>query len=118
VSPRKSSTSSGRPATLRPRYLGVEVAGEHLPSLPPRWWEATLRACLERATVPGRFRVIRAEGRRAVVEVDQLRSRSVRTAWTTVVAEPGGEVRIVTRRTWGTLRGAKAWLRNGARAVD
>jgi len=115
VSPRKSSTSSGRPASLRPRYLGIEVAGEHLPSPPPRWWEATLRGCLDRSAVPGRFRLVRAEGRRAVVEVDQLRSRAVRAAWTTSVPEQGAEVRIATRRTWGTLRGAKVWLRRGAR---
>ena len=113
MSPRKSSTSSGRPPVLRARYLGVEVDGEPFPPPSPRWWEATLRGCLDRSAVPGRFRVVRVEGRRAVVEVDQLRSRAARAAWTTSVPDRSGEVRIATRRTWGTLRGAKAWLRRG-----
>jgi hypothetical protein len=111
ASPRKSSTSSGRPSSVRPRYLGIEVAGEHLPSLSPRWWEGVLRTALDRAGVAGRFRLIRADGARAVAEVDQHRARSVRDAWTTTVDDASGAVRIATRRTWGTLRGAKAWVR-------
>jgi hypothetical protein len=73
-----------------------------------------LRGALDRAGVPGRFRLIRADGPRAVAEVDQHRARSVRDAWTTVIDGPG-EVRIAARRTWGTLRGAKAWVRGAAR---
>jgi len=113
VSPRKSSTSSGRPTTLRPRYLGIEVAGEHLPPPSPHWWEATLRRGFDRARVAGRFRLVRAERYRAIAEVDQLRAVAARGAWTGPADEPG--VRLTTRRTWGTLRGAKAWLRAGAR---
>ena len=112
ASPRKSSTSSGRAPTLRPRYLGIEVAGEHVPVPTPHWWEATLRACLDRSGVPGRFRVIRSEGYRAIAEVDQRRAGPARAAWTTAVEGRGP--RLITRRTWGTLRGAKAWIRSGA----
>jgi hypothetical protein len=114
VSPRKSSTSSGRPATVRARYLGIEVAGEPFPPPPPRWWEASLRRAFDRAHVPGRFRLIRVDGYRAVAEVDHERSSAARTAWNGP-ADERGEVRLVTRRTWGTLRPAKAWLRSGGR---
>jgi len=111
VSPRKSSTSSGRPAPLRPRYLGVEVAGEHFPPPSPRWWEAALRRGFDRAAVAGRFRLVRAEGYRAIAEVDQFRALAARAAWTGPASEPG--VRLAVHRTWGTLRGAKAWVRAG-----
>jgi hypothetical protein len=114
VSPRKSSTSSGRPPTLRPRYLGLEAAGEQLPPLPPRWWEATLRRCLDRAGVAEKFRVVRVDGRRAIAEVEHRASAAARAAWTTSVTESGTAIELATRRTWGTLRGAKAWLRERA----
>ncbi|MGB6442432.1 MAG: hypothetical protein WBF81_03955 [Thermoplasmata archaeon] len=115
MSPRKSSTSSARPATLRPRYLGIEAAGEHFPAPPPRWWEATLRRCLDGSPAAGRFRLVRADGYRAIVEVDQFRAPGARVAWTTVLDGPTPSVRLTTRRTWGTLRGAKVWIRNGSR---
>jgi hypothetical protein len=113
VSPRKSSTSSGRPHPLRPRYLGIEVAGEHFPALSPRSWESLLADRLAAAGVPvRRFRLIRSEGRRAVAEVDHLSAPGARAAWG--AAAPGaGAVPLIPRRTWGTLRGAKAWLREG-----
>ncbi|MGA8304021.1 MAG: hypothetical protein WA691_09185 [Thermoplasmata archaeon] len=111
MSPRKSSTSSARPATLRPRYLGLEVAGELFPPPSARWWETTLRRGLDRAAVPGRFRVIRSDGYRAIVEVDQFHAIAARGAWTLSVDDGG---RLVARRTWGTLRGAKQWLRAAA----
>jgi hypothetical protein len=111
VSPRKSSTSSGRAAPLRPRYLGIEVAGEHFPPPSPRWWEATLRRGFDRAAIGGRFRLVRAEGYRAIAEVDQFRAVAARGAWTGPADERG--VRLAARRTWGTLRGAKAWVRAG-----
>jgi hypothetical protein len=115
VSPRKSSTSSGkRPPRLRPRYLGLEVAGEPFPPPPPRWWEATLRRLLERSAAAGRFRIIRTDGYRAIVEVDQLRSVAARRAWTTEIEASGAPLRLAAQRTWGTLRGAKAWLRRAA----
>jgi hypothetical protein len=111
VSPRKSSTSSGKPPGLRPRYLGIEVAGEHFPSLSPRAWEGLLAERLASAGVPvRRFRVIRSEGRRAVVEVDHLAAPRARAAWTATPAGPS-EIGFIPRRTWGTLVGAKAWLR-------
>ncbi|MCI4339503.1 MAG: hypothetical protein L3J68_04135 [Thermoplasmata archaeon] len=113
MSPRKSSTSSGRAPTLRPRYLGLEVAGEHFPPPSPRWWETTLRRCLDRSAVPGRFRLIRSEGYRAIAEVDQFQAPAARRAWTTSVDDPA--VRLFPRRTWGTLRGAKAWMRGRPR---
>jgi hypothetical protein len=115
VSPRKSSTSSGRAPTLRPRYLGIEVAGALLAPPSPRWWEATLRRCLDRSATPGRFRVVRSEGYRAIVQVDQFHAVASRAAWTTAVDEPGA--RLISRRTWGTLVGAKRWLRSGGLAT-
>jgi RNase P/RNase MRP subunit POP5 len=111
VSPRKSSTSSGkRPPRARPRYLGLEVAGEPFPPA-TRWWETTLRDLLDRSAVTGRFRLVRTDGYRAIVEVDHRLSATLRVAWTTELEERGHRLRLGTRRTWGTLRGAKAWLR-------
>jgi hypothetical protein len=115
VSPRKSSTSSGRPPTRRPRYLGIEAAGEHLPPLPPAWWERSLRSCLDRAGLGVGFRLVRADARRALVEVEHLVVPPVRTAWTTSWNTPEGTIEIETRRTWGTVRGGKAWLREARR---
>ncbi len=113
MSPRKSSTSSGKRPPSRPRYLGIEVAGEHLPAfLSPRWWESTLRAALppdERGTAEA-LRVIRSEGTRAVVEVDQFSAPRFRSAWNHALGDVHAP-RFATRRTWGTLVGAKRWLR-------
>jgi hypothetical protein len=115
VSPRKSSTSSGRPKH-RPRYLGIEVAGEPFPVLSPRWWDAALRAGLARG--PGgstdRFRLVRSEGARAIAEVDHSDAAAARTAWNAKVDGAPG-LTLVTRRTWGTLVGAKRWLRGPSR---
>ncbi len=110
MSPRKSSTSSGRPPRVRARYLGVEVVGEPLPPLSPRWWEATLRRAFDRTGVPGRFRLVRSEGARAILEVDQWRSSRARAA-ATGGTDGNGALALRTHRTWGTLRPAKAWLR-------
>ncbi len=114
MSPRKSSTSSGsRPRTLRPRYLGVEVAGEPLPArLSPRDWEILLRKALGTRGAPDGpgLHVVRSEGRKAIVVVDQIRAPAVRARWNGPVSEVPG-VRLVTRRTWGTLVKAKPWLR-------
>ena len=68
-----------------------------------------MRAAFDRAQVPGRFRLIRVEGARAIAEVDQRRAAAARAAWNGPA--PEGGLRIATRRTWGTLRPAKAWLR-------
>jgi len=85
------------------------VAGELLPDLSPTGWERTLARLLdEHAPTPVRFRVIRADGRRAVVEVEHLDAATARAAWTSVARDGPS---LVTRRTWGTLLGAKAWLR-------
>ena len=89
------------------------MAGEHLPAfLSPRWWESTLRAALppdERGTAEA-LRVIRSEGTRAVVQVDQFHAVPFRSVWNhPMLGGPG--LRFTTRRTWGTLVGAKQWLR-------
>jgi len=72
-----------------------------------------LRAAFDRAQVPGPFRLIRSDGYRAIAEIDQHRLAATRAAWNAPV--DGGDARLATRRTWGTLRGAKAWLRAGRR---
>ena len=57
----------------------------------------------------GPIRVLRVQGPRAVVQIDQLRTDAARDAWNGAVPDAPG-VRLVTRRTWGTLVGAKAWV--------
>ncbi|MGA8543212.1 MAG: hypothetical protein WB947_06740 [Thermoplasmata archaeon] len=86
------------------------MAGEPFPP-PARWWETTLRHLLDRSAVAGRFRLVRTDGYRAIVEVDQHIAAALRVAWTTELEERGSRLRLGTRRTWGTLRGAKVWLR-------
>jgi hypothetical protein len=87
------------------------VAGEHFPSF-SREWEALLRDRLDRSGHGGLpFRLIRSDGRRAVVEVGHRSVPATRAAWSS--AEPVGPgPSLSTRRTWGTLVGAKAWLRD------
>ncbi|HYA55025.1 MAG TPA: hypothetical protein VEG42_05435 [Thermoplasmata archaeon] len=116
MSPRKSSTSSGKPSVRRrPRYLGIEVAGELFPPLSPRAWEGLLaeRWTAAPASPTPPFRLIRAEGRRAIVEVDHLFAAEARAAWAARPTEAGRPT-LVPHRTWGTLVGAKAWLRSRA----
>ncbi|MCI4335575.1 MAG: hypothetical protein L3K17_00030 [Thermoplasmata archaeon] len=111
MSPRKSSTSSAKPSP-RPRYLGVEVAGDISP--PRRWIEHELQRLLDGAAGPGAHptRVIRWEERRGLVEIEHLDLDAARRAWNCEVSGlPGGPVRLTTRRTWGTLRKGKDWLR-------
>jgi len=114
VSPRKSSTSSGKatPSPVRrPRYLGLEVAGELLPPLSPHAWESLLAERWLAAGEPApRFRLIRSEGRRAIVEVDHLDVPRARVAWSGPLRAPAA-LTLVSYRTWGTLVGAKAWIR-------
>jgi hypothetical protein len=51
------------------------------------------------------------------VEVDHRVVPAARQAWNiTLVAPSGRAVQLSTRRSWGTLRGAKAWLRAPPRA--
>jgi hypothetical protein len=60
----------------------------------------------------GRVRVIRAEAVRAIVEVEHRTALHTRQVWNAVVSSPNGERwEITTKRTWGTLVGAKSWLR-------
>jgi len=107
VSPRKSSTSSARSSDPRPRYLGLEVAGEHLPALSPRWWEGALRRRSEAAPSGVPFRLVRSDGPRAVVEVEHLQVAIARALWSGPL---DGQLTLSTVQTWGTLVGAKAWL--------
>jgi hypothetical protein len=112
VSPRKSSTSSGRRSDApRPRYLGVEVAGELFPPPSPRGWETWLRGRL--GPDAGAVRVIRSDGPRAIAEVGHRHLAAARRAWNGPLPDGG---RLATVRTWGTLRSAKRWLAgDGAR---
>ena len=65
---------------------------------------------LAAAGVPaGPIRVLRVQGARAVVAIDQFRTDAARRAWNGPA--PGGSgLRFTTRRTWGTLVGAKTWI--------
>ncbi len=113
MSPRKSSTSSANHSP-RPRYLGLEVAGDS--TLPSLWWEGVLvdrLRLLIPKEIPARIRWIRREGTRAVVEVDHRAVAAARAAWNVALVTPSGRtVQLRTARSWGTLRGAKAWLRD------
>ena len=116
-SPKRSSISSGKEGSpTRPRYLGLEVAGDHPPPFSTAAWEQFLRRHgAPSGAPPFRWRLIRAEGARAVVEVDHRSADAARSAWN-ASEEIGTEVvRVVSRRTWGTLRGAKSWLRADGR---
>jgi hypothetical protein len=56
------------------------------------------------------------EGVRAVVEIDHLLLPQARSAWNGTIADAAQRsVRVSTIRTWGTLRGAKLWLRGPVR---
>ncbi|MFZ3356266.1 MAG: hypothetical protein WA549_05850 [Thermoplasmata archaeon] len=62
--------------------------------------------------------MIRAEAVRAIVEVEHHIALQSRRVWNTVVASPTGERwEITTKRTWGTLVGAKTWLREKRRSA-
>jgi len=94
------------------------VAGEHLPTLSPRDWEVAVRRRLERAGLGSTgFRLIRSEGRYAVVEIEHRQLPAVRSAWASSLSPEEGAP-MVTVRTWGTLVGAKAWLRWRARELS
>jgi hypothetical protein len=87
------------------------VAGETLPT--PAQWEALLR----RAWSPGPpFHVVRSAGDRAIVEVEHAVAARARAAWNVTLERPGA--RLATVRTWGTLVGAKAWLRQRERSAE
>ena len=106
MSPRKSSTSSGN-RFERPRYLLVEAPGAG--TLSPPSFEALLAARLPSA--PGgrlRFRVIRSEGRHALVAVAHTEVEAARSAWN--APERPGVPGLRTLRSYGTLRKGKEWL--------
>jgi hypothetical protein len=86
------------------------VAGEHLPSFfSPRDWEGLVHARLARQGFDSmRFRIVRSAARRAIVEVGHLDLTRFRSSFAEASGE-GPAIRSV--RTWGTLVGAKAWLR-------
>jgi hypothetical protein len=112
VSPRKSSTSSAEPPPPRPRYLGIEAAGDL--SLSPRALERALgRPFAARAADPApAIRVIRVEGSRALVRVPHRFVAAARAAWNGPVETAGGAtLRLRTHRTYGTLVKGKRWLR-------
>ncbi len=113
ASPRKSSTSSGRPRRPRPRYLGLEVAGEPLPSPASARWGPLLGEAATAAGGAPWFRVIRADAGAAIVEVEARDVAAARRAWNRAAGE--GSPGLRTARSWGTLVGAKRWLaRRGA----
>ncbi|MGB6501761.1 MAG: hypothetical protein WBG19_10285 [Thermoplasmata archaeon] len=87
------------------------MAGSHPPPSSPHVWEAVLRARLARAGVsPGSFRLIRSDGARAVAEIDHRAAAPARAAWQSPPADVA-DFPLVPWKTWGTLVGAKAWLR-------
>ena len=106
---RKSSTSSGRPATPRTRYLGVELSGEPLPALSTSRWAAWLRSGRS-GEAPPSYRLVRFEGGRAVVKVAARDAQAARKAWDGAGVAGDPALTLRTARTWGTLVGAKAWL--------
>ncbi len=62
--------------------------------------------------MPGRVRLIRAEGDRALVEVPHRAVPLARAAWSSSwVTDRGTALRARTRRTFGTLVKGKLWLR-------
>lgn len=62
--------------------------------------------------VPGTSvpRVIRVSAGRALVEVGHREVAAARGLWNGTIRLPSGELRLATRRTWGTLRKGKLWL--------
>jgi RNase P/RNase MRP subunit POP5 len=110
VSPRKSSTSSGKPPA-RSRYLGIEVLGDR--TLSARGLEQIL---VERLRSPDRsspwVRVVRWSGTRAIAEVAHTDAEAARAAWNGAYTQISGTtVSLRTHATWGTLRKAKKWTR-------
>jgi hypothetical protein len=89
------------------------VAGTPFPS--PRALESALRQALARSTPPGapvKMRLIRAEDRRAIAEVPHTTLPLARKVWNGSIPLPSGApVSVTTRRTYGTLRKGKEWLR-------
>ncbi len=114
MSPRKSSTSSAERPSPRSRYLGLEVAGDQPLPPSPRWLEHELGRLAARGpeSPPLKFRIIRWEGRRGLVEVGHFDLAWARERWNaTIEGATGRRFTVKTHRTWGTLRKGKLWLR-------
>jgi hypothetical protein len=109
VSPKRSSTSSGN-SLSRPRYLGIEVAGDT--SFSPRTLERWLSDRLTTGGPPPKLKVVRVEGHRALVDVPHTWAIRARTEWSgRWTTTEGVTVEVRTYRTWGTLVGGKRWIR-------
>ncbi|MHB1435217.1 MAG: hypothetical protein ACYCPN_04985 [Thermoplasmata archaeon] len=77
------------------------------PSSPRAWDELLRRPVAVRA--PGlAWRIVRANDRRALVEIDHRDLPKARSAWEAKDDGPTGPVRSFA--TWGTLRLGKRWL--------
>jgi len=98
---------------VRPRYLGIEVAGQPVPRLlPAAWLDLLNHRWRAQNDTPLKLKVIRSEGTRAIVAIDQRTAPRARLAWNaTWQAGEGRTFRVATVRSWGTLVDAKAWLR-------
>lgn len=116
MSLKRSSTSYGN-SLLRPRYLGVEVAGD--PSFSPKRLLQWLGDRLSDSGSPPTLRIVRVEGRRAVVSLPHTWVRAARAQWNgRWTAADGTPVEVQTVRTWGTLVGAKQWLRRRDPSIE
>ncbi|MCL4308967.1 MAG: hypothetical protein M1126_06400 [Candidatus Thermoplasmatota archaeon] len=117
MSPRKSSTSSGKRTPSRPRYLGIEVAGELVPVGSADAWRRVLDDVGSPSPPSLSYRVVRSDARRAIVAVDQHTMTFARARWN-ATSRPAGRWSIRTIRTWGTLVGAKSWIRRKASGLS
>ena len=63
------------------------------------------------------LRILRREAGRYLIEVPHTAAAAARRSWNGPLPDGRrGSVRLATRRTWGTLRRAKRWLRAGRTA--
>ncbi len=85
------------------------MTGELVPVGSPDAWRHVLDG-IEPATRPFSYRVVRSDARRAIVAVDQHTMVLARARWN-AASDPAGQWSIRTERTWGTLVGAKTWIR-------
>ncbi len=81
-------------------------------SFSPKLLERWLTERLATEGPPPKLRVIRVDGRRALVDVPHVWAGRARSLWTGHWTAPDGtRVEMRTHRTWGTLVGGKRWLR-------
>jgi RNase P/RNase MRP subunit POP5 len=87
----------------------VELLGE---PIPPRRLEFVLRSAIPAGTLQFAPRVLRAQGIRAIVEVEHADAARARAAWNATLRPPGTlPITVRTHRTWGTVRGGRAWVK-------